>query len=357
MIRAQLELQLGAFALHAPLELPGSGVTAVFGRSGCGKTTLLRCIAGLEPAARGRLEVDGQLWQDDARRVFLPAHARALGYVFQDSRLFPHLDVRANLDYGLARTPPGERRTSREQAIQWLGVAGLLERMPERLSGGERRRVAIARAILAGPRLLLLDEPLAGLDPEGKREILPSLDRLARELSIPILYVSHEIDEIAQLADRLVLIEGGQVLGSGPLAQMLARLDLPTARDEDASVIVDTVAGAYDAQFDLTRLDFAGGPIQVPQGGIAPGQRVRLRIRARDVSLALQAHADTSILNRFSATIEAFGAADHPANVIVRLNVAGVPLLARITRRSRAHLGLEPGSAVWAQVKAVALVA
>jgi molybdate transport system ATP-binding protein len=356
MIRARFDLQLGDFRLHAPLELPGSGVTAIFGRSGCGKTTLLRCIAGLEPAARGHLEVGGQVWQDDARALFRPAHERALGYVFQDARLFPHLDVRGNLAYGQSRTPAAERRASWDQAVHGLGLEALLARMPEHLSGGERRRVAIARALLAGPRLLLLDEPLAGLDQAAKRQILDGLERLARALDLPVLYVSHEVEEIARIADHLVLLAQGRVLGSGPLGQMLARLDLPTARDEDAGVIVDTVAGAHDEAFGLTRLDFAGGQIQVPHAGIHPGQRVRLRIRARDVSLTLSAPADTSILNRVPATIEDFGAADHPANVIVRLDAAGTPLLACITRRSCAHLRLETGAAVWAQVKAVALV-
>jgi molybdate transport system ATP-binding protein len=357
MIRARFWLRRGHFRLDAALELPGSGVTALFGRSGCGKTTLLRCIAGLEPAARGHLEVDGQVWQDDAQRVFRPAHARPIGYVFQDARLFPHLDVRGNLAYGQSRTPAAERRAGWEQAVRGLGVDALLARRPEHLSGGERRRVAIARALLAGPRLLLLDEPLAGLDQAAKQQILEGLERLARELAMPVLYVSHEIDEIARIADHLALLEQGRMLGSGPLGPMLARLDLPTARDDDAGVIVDTVAGAQDEGFGLTWLEFAGGRIQVPHAPIAPGQRVRLRIRARDVSLTLSPHTDTSILNRLPATISAFGDAGHPANVIVRLDVAGTPLLACITRRSRAQLHLETGAAVWAQVKAVALVA
>ncbi|WP_323156302.1 molybdenum ABC transporter ATP-binding protein, partial [Pseudomonas oryzihabitans] len=210
-LTARFELSHPGFALDVDLALPGSGVTALFGPSGSGKTSCLRCVAGLEHGARGRLVVAGETWQDSERGLFLPPHRRALGYVFQDANLFEHLDVRRNLLFGWKRVAPGERRLALEQVVELLGIAGLLTRMPARLSGGERQRVGIARALLTSPRLLLMDEPLAALDAERKAEILPYLERLTRELALPILYVSHAPDEVARLADHLVLLEQGRV--------------------------------------------------------------------------------------------------------------------------------------------------
>ncbi|MGB0128818.1 MAG: molybdenum ABC transporter ATP-binding protein [Rhodocyclaceae bacterium] len=358
-IHARFQVDYPGFRLAVDARLPGRGVTALFGHSGSGKTTLLRCIAGLERAPGGYLEVNGEVWQDDTRDFHAPTHRRALGYVFQEASLFPHLSVRRNLDYGLKRVDGRVRRVVFDQAVDLLGIEALLERAPDRLSGGERQRVAIARALLTSPRLLLMDEPLAALDLRRKLEILPYLERLHDELSIPVLYVSHSPDEVARLADYLVLLDAGRVAAAGPLADTLARLDLPPVFADDAGVVLDTViaqpSSAEDAD-NLTKLDFPGGAIFVSRRPEAPGRRMRCRIHARDVSLTLQRQTDTSILNLVPATVVEIGATDNPAHVLVRLDAGGSPLVARITARSCRALGLAPGAPVWAQIKAVALL-
>jgi molybdate transport system ATP-binding protein len=353
-ICAHFGLALGEFRLDAGFDAPGRGVTALFGPSGSGKTTLLRCLAGLELASDGYLKVNGDIWQDGSKGIYLPAHRRPLGYVFQEASLFPHLDVRRNLEYGWKRIPAMQRRVGFEQAVELLGIGHLLDRGPARLSGGERQRVAIARALLASPDLLLMDEPLAALDLASKAEILPYLERLHDDLSVPILYVSHSPDEVARLADYMVLMERGKTVASGPIREMLTRLDLPLAHGDEAGVVVDTTVGEHDEAFYLTRLDFSGGSISVARQPHAPGHRMRLRIHARDVSLALELHADSSILNILPARVVAI-ADENPAQVVVRLDAGGVPLLARITRKSAHALNLQPGMAVVAQVKSVAV--
>ena len=354
-ISARFDLDLGEFRLDAGFEAPGRGVTALFGPSGSGKTTLLRCLAGLERAPDSYLEVNGEIWQDDSIGIYLPTHRRPLGYVFQEASLFPHLDVRRNLEYGWKRIPATQRRVGFDQAVELVGIGPLLARDPARLSGGERERVAIARALLVSPDLLLMDEPLAALDLASKRDILPYLERLHDELSIPVLYVSHSPDEVARLADYMVLMDRGRSVASGPLKELLARLDLPLAHGDEAGVVIDTVVGEHDEAFHLTRLDFAGGAISVARQPHALGHRMRLRIHARDVSLALERHSDSSILNILPARVVEI-VDENPAQVAVRLDAGGVPLLARITRKSSALLGLEPGMAVYAQVKSVALL-
>jgi molybdate transport system ATP-binding protein len=355
----QLELRcrlpLADFTLEAELLLPGRGVTALFGPSGSGKTTLLRCVAGLARGA-GRVAINGELWQDDATGLFLATHKRPLGYVFQEASLFSHLSVRANLEFGLKRIPARDRRVAWDAALELLGIGHLLERGTARLSGGERQRIAIARALLTSPRLLLMDEPLAALDTARKQEILPYLDRLHDELAIPVLYVSHSPDEVARLADHLVLLEKGAVLASGPTAELLARLDLPMAQDEDAAVLIDTVVAAHDAHYQLTSLSFSGGVIQVTQKALPLGAHARLKIHARDVSIALAGDNASSIVNRIPARIRGFGAAAHPAQCLVGLDAGGTPLMARITRLSKDQLGLAPGMEVVAQIKSVALL-
>ena len=359
VIRARFAIAYPGFALAADLTLPGRGVTALFGRSGSGKTTLLRAIAGLERHPGAYLAVNGEVWQDGDR--FLPAHRRPLGYVFQEASLFPHLTVRRNLEFGQKRALAGvgavARHADLEQTADLLGIDPLLDRLPDRLSGGERQRAAIARALLTRPRLLLMDEPLAALDFQRKAEILPYLERLHDELEIPVLYVSHSPDEVARLADHLVLFQDGQVAASGPLRDTLARLDLPTAFADDAGVVIEGTAAAFDAAYHLLRLDFPGGSVYVAHGEVPAGRRLRFQVRARDVSLSLSAERDSSILNRLLATVTAVADADTPAHVLVRLDAGGTPLLARITRRSRDQLGLAPGKPVWAQIKAVALLA
>ncbi|MES2316885.1 MAG: molybdenum ABC transporter ATP-binding protein [Pseudomonadota bacterium] len=353
-IRARFEVQRPGFSMQLQLELPGRGVTALFGHSGSGKTTILRAIAGLDRHPGGYLEVNGQPWQDDTKGLFVPPHRRALGYVFQEASLFAHLSVAGNLAFARKRAPAGGDTMT--QALSLLGIEHLLERRTSDLSGGERQRVAIARALLTQPQLLLMDEPLAALDGKRKEEVLPYLERIAEELAIPMLYVSHSAEEVARLADHVVLLDGGQVLANGPAAETLARLDLSLALADDAGVLVDGVVDAFDAHYELLQLRAAGTRMQVAHKAMPAGASLRLRILARDVSLALTAPADSSILNQLPAVVLAVWPANTAAHVIVKLDAGGTPLLARITRRSYDQLGLEAGKPVWAQVKAVALL-
>lgn len=356
MIRARFDLAYPGFALHADLQLPAQGITALFGPSGSGKTTLLRCIAGLERVDDGMLQVQDEVWQDSTN--FLPVHRRPLGYVFQEAELFPHLSVRDNLEYGLKRIQQAQRRMQLEQAVEWLGLNKLINRdSPAGLSGGERQRVAIARALLTSPRLLLLDEPLSALDAASKREILPYLERLHSELDIPVIYVSHALDEVARLADHLVLLEQGRVIASGTLNEILGRLDLPTAHLDDAGAAIETKVAMHDDAYHLTRLDFPGGSLWVSRVERAIGSRVRTRVLARDVSIAMTLPQGSSISNILVARIDDIQD-EGPDRVSLRLAIGDQQmLLSRITRRSRDQLGLAPGMEVFAQVKSVALIA
>ncbi len=354
-IRAVFRVDRSNFQLAVDLGLPGRGVTALFGPSGSGKTTLLRAIAGLERNAGGYFALGDEVWQDETAGIFVPTHQRALGYVFQEASLFEHLNVEGNLAFGQKRVPLSERRFQTAEICELLGIGGLLKRQPAGLSGGERQRVAIARALLSAPKLLLMDEPLAALDLKRKQEILPYLERLASELSIPILYVSHSPDEVARLADHLVLLDAGKVVASGALADTLSRADLPPAFTDDAGVVIQSMVAAHEAD-DLTRLDFPDGSLFVAGCREAVGHRVRCRLHARDVSLALEKPRASSILNVFQGKITALVPAETAGHVLVQLQIGTTPLLARITERSRKLLGLEIGMPVWAQVKAVALL-
>jgi len=354
VIAARFKLQLASFALDVDLELPGRGVTALFGHSGSGKTTLLRCIAGLEHVPSGELSVNGVVWQGS--HTFMPTHRRPLGYVFQEASLFSHLSVRRNLEYGMKRVPSALRRGGLEASIELLGIGPLLERATDGLSGGERQRVAIARALAVSPKLLLLDEPLASLDLARKQEILPYLERLHDDLDIPVLYVSHAPDEVARLADHVALLENGRVVAQGALQATLSRLDLAGAFADDMGVVIAATIGAHDDADHLTRIDFQGGSVHVSRCAEAPGSRMRFRVQARDVSLATQKPAHTSILNLFEARVVEIADATVPGQVLVKLDVGGTPLIARISGRSRKELRIEPGSAVWAQVKSVAVL-
>ena len=346
-IHARFRLDYADFSLDVDLQLPGRGVTALFGHSGSGKTTLLRCVAGLERSGLGQLTVNGERWQNNAQNLFVPPHRRSIGYVFQEANLFAHLSVSRNLEFGMRRVPAPQRRVALEQAVELLGIDHLLERMPDRLS---------ARALLTSPRLLLMDEPLAALDLKRKSEILPYLERLHDELDIPVLYVSHSPDEVARLADHVVLLEQGRAIAQGELRETLARLDLPTAFSDDAGVVIEGEIASHDAHYHLTRLTFPGGEVLVSQRPEALGQRLRFRVHARDVSLALQRAEGSSITNLLPARVEAMVAADTPAHVLIRLDAGGTPLLARITRRSADQLAITPGQALWAQIKTVALL-
>ena len=352
----QLQLNRPGFSLNAQLQLPGRGVSALFGPSGSGKTSLLRCIAGLERGA-GRVSINGQCWQDDARRLWLSPHQRAIGYVFQEASLFAHLSVRANLEFGYHRIASAARQLHPDTVIDWLDLGPLLSRPSNGLSGGERQRVAIGRALLTSPELLLMDEPLSALDKQRRAEILPYLERLHASLELPVLYVSHDSEEVVRLADHLVLLRDGQVVASGTSQQLLADPQLAGHFGDDAGVLWQGQVQCHDDLYQLTRLQVAAGSLWVSRRQESHGDQLRLQIRARDVSVALSRSEDSSISNLLPATLVSISASSDPAHVQLLLDAAGAPLLARISRRSLALLGLKPGQALWAQIKAVALLA
>lgn len=353
-LRADAALAREDFRLEVSLDLRLSGVTAFFGRSGCGKTTLMRVLAGLEPGARGRIVFDGEVWQDEESGTFVPARERRAGFVFQDVRLFPHLTVQGNLLYGHRRTPKGERRFTPETVIRLMDLEPLLGRRPAGLSGGERQRAAFARAVLANPRLLLMDEPLASLDQDRKEDLLPFVERLAGELSIPILYVSHEIDEVVRLATGLVLMSQGRVVASGPIETVSNRFDLRSyAGRLDAGSIVRMRVAGHDPAAGTTRFAFGRMEVIGPRVEMAVGSEINLRIRSRDVAIALDPPGRTSILNVLPGTVVEIGPGEGPqAHVLLDV---GAPLWARIMRRSVDDLELAPGRRVYALVKAVAV--
>ena len=354
MMEARFRLTLGSFELDVELQLPAAGVTVLFGPSGCGKTTLLRCLAGLQRAPQGRLNVAGEVWQD--ARVFKPAHQRAVGVVFQEASLFPHLSVQGNLDYGLRRVDAAERRVALHEAVELLDIGALLPRRPDTLSGGERQRVAIARALAVSPRLLLMDEPLAALDAARKAEVLPYLERLQSSLTVPMVYVTHAVAEVTRLADHLVLMDAGRVQAQGPLHELSARLDLALAQEEDAGVVLDCSVAERDAPWHLTKLAFDGGVLWTRDAGHAVGQRLRVRVAARDVSLSLAQLPDTSISNQLPGVVQTVVDDLQPSQALALVRVGNVSIMARLTRRSVQRLQLQPGSAVWLQVKSVALL-
>ena len=357
-LQIQTSLHRGSFKLALDLRLPAQGITAFFGASGSGKTSALRVIAGLEPRAVGRIQVGDALWQDSSTGQFVPTHQRYVGYVFQEDDLFEHLSVQGNLRFGFDRTPKAQRQRSWAQVLQLLdllGLAHLLDRWPHALSGGERQRVAIARAVAASPRLLLMDEPLAALDAPRKAEILPYLERTSRELQLPVIYVSHALDEVARLADHLVYLKDGHVLANGETASLLTRTDLPLAHGESAGAILACTIESHDETDQLTLTRFSGGTLTVPRQKSAPGTPLKVRVQARDVSLTLEQQGGTSILNILPATVLSISD-DSPGQAMVVLQVGSERLLAKVTHRSARVLALAPGQAVWAQVKGVAVL-
>ena len=353
VIDARFQVDWPGFRLDVDVQLPAKGVTALFGHSGSGKTTLLRCIAGLERPGLGRLLFKGNLWQDED--TWVPTHRRPLGYVFQEASLFPHLSVLNNLRYGQKRSH-ATQRIALDQAIELLGIGPLLERKPDLLSGGERQRVGIARALAVSPELLLMDEPLAALDLKRKQEILPYLERLHDELEIPVLYVSHSPDEVARLADHLVVMENGQIISHGPLAETLVRLDLPIRLGEDVGAVLEATVGEIDQEWHLARVDFPGGSLWTRDRGIPCGKHVRVRVLARDVSLATAEPAPSSIQNVLLGHIDAIADDDHLGLLLVRVKVGDTCLLARLTRRSAASLGISLMKPIYVQIKSVALM-
>lgn len=353
MIRIRYLLRRGAFTLDVDTRLPMRGITGLFGPSGAGKTTLLRCIAGLEPAASAKLIVAGDTWEDSDTGVSRPVQARNVGYVFQEPRLFDHLSVRANAEYG-ARRRKRNGTVGFDHVIELLGLEPLLERYPNELSGGEAQRVAIARALLCAPRFVLMDEPLASLDQARRDEILPFLDRLHGESAIPIIYVSHNIEEACRLCDHLVVVEKGRVVADGDLQDVLVRTDVAAVGGDHAGSIVEGTVAGHDAADGLTRLEFSGGTLWVPSESAEPGARLRLRIRAADVSLCRERPEGTTILNVIPAAIESIESSEGPS-ARVRLVLGNDRIVARVTRRSIRELALKEGDDVFAQIKSVAV--
>ena len=352
MIDVDVARQLGGFRLEVAFRADAP-IVGLFGRSGSGKTSLVNTFAGIVQPERGRIVVNDTTLFDSERGIDLPPERRRLGYVFQDDLLFPHLDVESNLLYGFRRAPEAERVIEPMHVIELLGLGPLLRRSPYALSGGEKQRVAIGRALLAQPRLLLMDEPLASLDVPRRDEVLRYIELLRDDLSIPIVYVSHSVAEITRLADKVVLLASGKAVAVGDVEDVMSRSDLrPQTGRYEAGAVLDTTVAAHDTQYELTTLRFAGGELVVPSVEGLVGERVRVRIRARDVSLALVRPQQLSIVNVLEASVVALSDEEGPI-VDVQLKVGEAPLIARITRRSRDQMRLAAGQRVYAMVKAV----
>lgn len=357
MLRVAVSKRLGAFSLEAAFAVPAGGVTALFGKSGSGKTTLVNVVAGLDRPDAGRVSIGDTVLTDIAAGIHVPPHRRRIGYVFQEARLFPHLSVRANLGFGRLFAPRGAAVEPLDRIADLLDIGPLLDRRPGTLSGGERQRVAIGRALLSGPRLLLLDEPLAALDMARKAEILPYLERLRDQLRLPMVYVSHHLDEVVRLATSLVLLSGGRVAAAGPLGEVLSRAELfPLLGRFEAGGVLRAVVEAHDTTWGLTRLATTGGRLSVPLLDAAPGTAMRVRVRARDVLLSIRPPDGLSARSALSGRVEAIAGDGAIVDVAVAIGPEGADrLLARVTREAVADLGLSPGAPVFAVVKATAL--
>jgi molybdate transport system ATP-binding protein len=345
----------GDFTLDIAFDAPTPGVIALFGRSGCGKTTLVELIAGLRRADAGRIDVDGTTLLDTARRLDVPAQRRRIGYVFQDGRLFPHYDVRGNLLYGRRRATREPARIGFDDVVALLGLGALLDRRTAQLSGGEKQRVALGRALLAQPRLLLLDEPLAALDQARREEVLPYLERLRDQLSLPMLLVTHDFDEVLRLATHVVLMDQGRLLAQGPPSAISLTPELRAIVGAEAiGAVLEGRVAAVDAASGLARVRVAGSALSIEASGLAAGQAVRLQLLARDLILATERPHALSVRNALAGTvvtIEADGA--HAA--LVRVDAGGAPVIVRVTAQAVSELALRPGLPVWVLVKAVTL--
>lgn len=348
---------IGGFTLDASFTAPASGITGIFGPSGCGKTTVLRCLAGLTRFKAGCLSFDGTVWQD--QQTFLPPHKRPIGYVFQEPRLFSHLSVHGNLSYGLKRTSGTAHALPFDRVVELMGIGKFLDRSIHGLSGGEKQRIAIARALLSQPQLLLMDEPLSALDKASRNDILPYLEGLHEKLGLPIIYVTHDFSEIERLADHLILMEQGEITASGPLFSLLTDLSLPITRQPEAAMVLDVSLVDYDETFEITQCLASGNRFQVPGRIGKIGSTQRLQISASDVSLALGEYpASSTFLNIFPAHIvEASAVGTSQMMILLKLTGAEHPvhLLSSVTRKSWQTLNLEPGTQVFAQVKSMAL--
>jgi molybdate transport system ATP-binding protein len=354
MIEVALHKRLPSFTLDANFTAPAHGVTAIFGRSGAGKTTLVNLIAGLSRPDNGRIRIDDRVFFDHSAGVDLPIETRGIGYVFQDSRLFPHLSVRKNLAYGFKRARQAPVITE-EAVVEVLGLSSLLARRPHHLSGGERQRVALGRALLSQPRLLLLDEPLASLDAPRKAEVLPYIERLVDEFKLPALYVSHAVDEITRLADHLVIINDGTTVASGPLAEVMSRPEYaPLIGRFEAGAVLECTVLAHDSAFQMSTLEFPDGELRVPLIDLPIGSAIRARLRARDVAVALSNPSDLSVTNRLHGVVQTLTVREE-TYVDVAIALGTTTVRALITRESATRLKLAPGVMVWALIKSVAL--
>ncbi len=355
---AKLRTRLGDFELDVEFESSDAGVIGLFGASGSGKTTILRCLAGLYRADTGVVRFNGNIWQDDSTSRFVPAHDRPVGYVSQENDLFPHLTVEGNLRYAERRVPEEKRTIAWDDVLDWLALSALLPRRVTELSGGERQRVALGRALLTSPRLLLLDEPVSALDEPARREVLKHLEHVLRKLSVPVVYVSHSLTEVARLAETVVWIRQGRVADSGPTSRVLARPDFSAWREEEPAVILEGVIREHDDQYHLTTVSTSLGSLTIHERPDEPGTSIKVQINARDVSIGLEPQTASSIVNELALTIHDIVDLS-PSDCLVRMNTnpdAQDMLLARITRKSRAQLGLNAGGSVFARVKSVAVL-
>lgn len=355
-LRGHFDLAFQPFTLAARFDIPAHGVSALFGPSGAGKSTLLRCIAGLERAPGGALRLGDELLQDDETGLFVPPYERRFAFVFQEPRLFAHLSVEGNLQFAYKRVVRRQRTIEWRQVIELLDLEPLLGRAVDHLSLGEQQRVAIGRALLSSPRLLLMDEPLASLDRQRKQEILPYIRRLSSDLRLPMLYISHSLAEILPLAQNLLLMRQGRIVASGPLLDVCADLRWADTLGVAAGAVVEGRICAHEPEFSLTCIDLHGQPLYVPLQEGAVGTQVRVQVLARNVALALQPPASpTSLLNVLKVrVVEIAEPCEQPHAVQVKLD-AGVPLLASISRKSLHSLALRPGLELYALIKAVAL--
>ena len=350
--QCSIQLQRQDFSVDAQFTIPSEGVLGIFGHSGSGKTTLLRCVAGLEKQVQGNIEVNGQIWLD--KKVNLSIQQRNIGYIFQESRLFPHLTVEKNLAYGARRNRENTDSVDRQHLLELLNIGHLLKRYPFQLSGGEKQRVAIGRALLKNPQMLLLDEPLASLDQKRKQEILPFLDRLHDELKIPMLYVSHSLEEVSRLCDHMLVMDHGKVQFSGSIHEALVSAESPLATADNAAAVLEGIVSRQEKDFQISTIHTSNGTALHVQGILPLGQQVRVRVQANDVSITKAAASDSSILNIIEGQVLKV-VEEQQANVLLQVNLNGDILLARISRKSYQSLGLDIDQRVFMQIKSVSI--
>lgn len=354
-IKVNLSRDFGGFHLAIGLELPGQGVSILFGPSGCGKTSLLRGLAGLDPEMKGHVSVNGDIWLDTSKRQMVPTWRRSVGFVFQDAALFPHLRVRENLAYGMKRVRVQGEGPQYDLVMDLLDLGALLERYPERLSGGEVQRVAIARALLSQPKLLLMDEPLSSLDAPRKREFLPYLERLHQELRIPVIYVTHAPEEVMRLADFVVLMNEGRLDASGTLEEMLLRLARHPGFGEESGTIISGILETHHPEDGISKVRFGGGELWVPLQARPEGSPVRCQILPSDVSLSIHPPVLSSVLNVLPVSVRSVSERGEGGQTFVTLDLKGTILFSSITRKSARDLNLHPGKSLHAQIKATSL--